>query len=111
MSCGVVCRRSLDPVLLWLWHRPTATAPIGPLAWEPPYASGVALEKAKGQKKKGRVHLPLPAALGLMNLFGVAFRHQLSRGCISLFSQTGSANTRMGGEGRRVVPASGVQQF
>ena len=26
--------------------------PIGPLAWEPPYASGAALEKPKGQKKK-----------------------------------------------------------
>jgi len=27
-----------------------ATAPIGPLAWEPPYAAGVAQEKAKRQK-------------------------------------------------------------
>ena len=25
---------------------------IGPLAWEPPYAAGAALEKAKRQKKK-----------------------------------------------------------
>ena len=33
-----------DLVLLWLWCRPVATAPIRPLAWEPPYASGVALE-------------------------------------------------------------------
>ena len=31
--------------LLWLWHRPAATAPIRPLAWEPPYAVGTALEK------------------------------------------------------------------
>ena len=30
-----------------------ATALIGPLAWEPLYAEGVALEKAKIQKKKG----------------------------------------------------------
>ena len=29
-----------------------ATAPIRPLAWEPPYASGAALEKAKRQKTK-----------------------------------------------------------
>ena len=36
---------------LWLWHRPAATAPIRPLAWEPPYAMGAALEKAKRQKK------------------------------------------------------------
>ena len=34
-----------DLVLLWLWRRPVATAPIRPLAWEPPYAMGVALEK------------------------------------------------------------------
>ena len=31
-----------------------ATAPIRPLAWEPPYAMGVVLEKAKRQKKKER---------------------------------------------------------
>ena len=41
-----------DLALLWLWHRPVATALIGPLAWEPLYAAGVALEKAKRQKKK-----------------------------------------------------------
>ena len=29
--------------------------PIGPLAWEPPYAAGVALEKAKRQKKKKKM--------------------------------------------------------
>ena len=52
MSCGVGCRLGLDPVLLWMWRRPEATAPIRPLAWEPPYATGVAPEKAKRQKKK-----------------------------------------------------------
>ena len=50
MSCGVGCRRGSDPALLWLWHRPAATAPIRSLAWEPPYAARVALEKAKRQK-------------------------------------------------------------
>ena len=34
-----------DPALLWLWRRPAATAPIRPLAWEPPYAAGAALKK------------------------------------------------------------------
>ena len=34
-----------DLALLWLWHRPAATAPIKSLAWEPPYATGAALEK------------------------------------------------------------------
>ena len=35
-----------------LWCRPAATAPIRPLAWEPPCAVGVALEKAKRPKTK-----------------------------------------------------------
>ena len=30
--------------------RPAATAPIRPLAWEPPYGGGAALEKAKRPK-------------------------------------------------------------
>ena len=30
-----------------LWCRLSATAPIGPLAWEPPYATDVALKKKK----------------------------------------------------------------
>ena len=51
MSCGIGCRCGLDPALLWLWCRPAAIAPIGLLAWEPPYAAEVALEKAKRQKK------------------------------------------------------------
>ena len=52
MSCGVGRRRSLDLALLWLWHRPVATAPIRPLAWEPPYATGKALKKTKEKKKE-----------------------------------------------------------
>ena len=51
LSCGVGHRRSLDPALLWLWRRPMATAPIGPLAWEPPCATGIALEKTKKKKE------------------------------------------------------------
>ena len=51
MSYGVGCRHDSDLVLLWLRLWPVAMAPIGPLAWEPPYAAGVALEKAKRQKK------------------------------------------------------------
>ena len=41
MSCGVGRRCSSHPALLWLWCRLAAAAPIGPLAWEPPYALGV----------------------------------------------------------------------
>ena len=51
MSCGVGRRCSLDLALLWLWHRPAATALIGPLAWDPPYAIGAALEKKKDKKQ------------------------------------------------------------
>ena len=47
VSCGVACRCGLDPELLWLWCRMEAVAPIRPLAWEPPYALGVALKRQK----------------------------------------------------------------
>ena len=40
--------------LLWLWGRPAALALIRPLAWEPPYAVGAALEKAKKDQKNSR---------------------------------------------------------
>ena len=45
MSCGVSCRRSSDAVMLCLWCKPAAIALIRPLAWEPPYAVGVALKR------------------------------------------------------------------
>jgi len=51
MSCGVGCRLGSDPALLWLWCRLVATAPIQPLAWEPPYAVGAAQEMVKRFKK------------------------------------------------------------
>ena len=52
MSCGVGRRCGLDLVLLWLWCRVTAVAPIRLLAWEPPYAMGAALEETKKKKKR-----------------------------------------------------------
>ena len=39
MSCGVGRRCSSNLALLWLWCRPAASAPIWPLAWEPPYVA------------------------------------------------------------------------
>ena len=51
MSCGVGHRHSSDPALLWLWCGPVAVALIGPIAWEPPYAVGMALKKDKTNKK------------------------------------------------------------
>ena len=47
MSCGVDHRCGLDLALLWLWDRPGAVVPIGPLSWEPPYAAGAALKSKK----------------------------------------------------------------
>ena len=52
MTCGVGRRHSSDPTLLWLWCKLKTTAPIGPLAWEPPYTASAALEKTKRPKKK-----------------------------------------------------------
>ena len=54
MSCGVDHRCSLDIALLWLWLWLwlEATAPIQPLAWEPPYASVVVLKRQKDKKTK-----------------------------------------------------------
>ena len=51
MSCGVGGRRGSNPALLWLWRRPGATAPIRPLAWEPPYATDAALKSKKTKNK------------------------------------------------------------
>ena len=54
----LLCRKcGSDLALLWLWRRPAAVAPIRPLAWEPPYAEGVALKsksKTKENKKNQR---------------------------------------------------------
>ena len=47
MSRDVGRRHGLDPALLRLWYRLAALAPIRPLAWEPPYATDVALKRQK----------------------------------------------------------------
>ena len=39
-------------MLLWLWCRPSTVAPILFLAWEPPFATGVAI-KIKIKKNWG----------------------------------------------------------
>ena len=45
LSCGVGCRRNLDPTLLWLWCRLAAAAPVRLLAWKSSYATGSAEEE------------------------------------------------------------------
>ena len=52
VSCGEGRSCSSDPVLLWLWCRLTAAAPIHPLDWQLPCAVGMALRKPKKKKKK-----------------------------------------------------------
>ena len=52
MSCGLGWRCGLDLALLWMWDRPVAVAPIQPLAWEPPYAAGMALKETKDKRQK-----------------------------------------------------------
>ena len=41
-----------DPVLLWLWCRPAAAAPVQHLAQELPYAGGTALKNKKEKRRK-----------------------------------------------------------
>lgn len=59
MSCTVGGRRGSDLALLWLWRRSVATAPNRPLAWKPPYATGVVPKRQKKKKKN-----PPPFAMG-----------------------------------------------
>ena len=60
--------------MLWLWL--AATALIGPLAWEPPYALGAALKRQKLTKKKYK-HLTLASADLFSNLVFHHFVHYI----------------------------------
>ena len=53
-----------DLVLLWLCCRPAAVALIQPLAWEPPYAAGAALESQKQTNKQNAPKLVPLGCLG-----------------------------------------------
>ena len=61
MNCGVGRRCALDPAFLWLWQRPTAIAPVEPLAWEPPNAEGAALKRHTHKKT---TYYTIPFKLG-----------------------------------------------
>ena len=74
MSCGVGGRRGSDPSLLWLWRRPVATARLQPLAWELPYAMGVALKNKTNKKKRKKETLPhVGGNVGWCNYFKESF--------------------------------------
>ena len=55
VSCGAGDRRGSDPELLWLWCRPVAAAQVQLPAWEPPYATGVALKRQNNHNRAGVV--------------------------------------------------------
>ena len=66
MSCGIGCRRGSDPTLLWLWHRPVATAPIQPHMEPgnlhmPREAAQEIAKKRQKKKKKVRPEVPVMA--------------------------------------------------
>ena len=50
----------LHLALLWLWRRPAATAPIQPLAWEPPCAVGAGLRNKRKKKSAYQEGLSSP---------------------------------------------------
>ena len=50
LDCDVRCRHGSDLVLLWLWPKAVATAPIRPLAGEPPHAASAALKRPEKKK-------------------------------------------------------------
>ena len=51
------CRGSLDPTLLWLWHRLATIAPIQLRAWEFLYATDAAPKRQKKKKKKKKSYI------------------------------------------------------
>ena len=53
--------------MLWLWRRPEAVAPIRPLAWETPYATGVALKRKKQNKTTHKKMLNIVSHQGNAN--------------------------------------------
>ena len=59
VDCGEGSRHSSDPRLLWLWPRLAAVAPIQPLAWELPYASGAAPPPPPKKAKKKKTNKKL----------------------------------------------------
>jgi len=89
MTCGVGHRCGSDPTLLWLWRRPVATAPIRPLAGEPPYAKGAALEKGKKIENKNimkqRFHNVNVSSVQLVNSRESAILFSVVQGMFEIF--------------------------
>ena len=86
MNCGVGHSCRSDLALLWLWCTPAATTPVQPLAWEPPYAADVTLER-QNKNKSQKTRNPVP---------GLCIHENLSWGSISL--QRGLGEMSLGGQ-------------
>ena len=63
MSWGAGHRRGLALALLWLWCRPAAEAPTGPLAWDLPCAAGVALKTKNRNDNNKRIKCSMSPSL------------------------------------------------
>ena len=59
VSCDVGHRCGSGPMWLWLWCGLAAVAPIGPLAWELPYAMGTALKSERKKKLFFQGHIQI----------------------------------------------------
>ena len=61
--CELRCasQKRLVSGVLWLW--PAATAPFRPLAWEPPYAAGMALKRPKKKKKRKKKEIKIKISI------------------------------------------------
>ena len=70
------CATAGNSCHLFLWRRLAATAPIRPLAWEPPYDVGAALEKAKRKKK---ISLTISEILPFMKYQRIKYFYLLKR--------------------------------
>ena len=67
MSCGIGRRHTSDPELLW--HRLAAAAAVRPLAWDLPYAAGVAIKsKKRVNREAGKEHLRWVVSEGPLDL-------------------------------------------
>ena len=81
VSCGVGCRPSLGLVLLWLWCRLAALAPIQPLDLGFLCATGVALQRQKKKKPKKPTTKIKPTLITKSKVKHLKHMHKYARWC------------------------------
>ena len=111
MSCGVGCKHSSDLVLLWLWCRPATTALIRPLAWEPLYPMGTALERQKTKKKEKKLNHSHQVGENLICELSsnLSILWPLNKACAVLISTLVSLLTCSNPNGKRTLPRQGIE--